>query len=167
MNKNLMIGAIVLIVLLGGGAMLMKNNKATQTPPTVMEDQQGAPAVIENEDELTQETVVDKDSDTDEDKDKENAMQKGVKTFEIDAENFKFSQTEIRVKQGDKVKIVFEVDQGFHDWVIDEFNARTKQISEGKTDSVEFVADKKGTFEFYCSVGQHRANGMVGKLIVE
>jgi plastocyanin len=29
------------------------------------------------------------------------------------------------------------------------------------------VADKKGTFEYYCSVGQHRALGMKGKLVVE
>jgi len=32
---------------------------------------------------------------------------------------------------------------------------------------VTFVADKAGEYEFYCSVGQHRANGMVGKLIVK
>ena len=32
---------------------------------------------------------------------------------------------------------------------------------------VEFTVDKTGTFEYYCSVGQHRANGMVGNLIVE
>jgi len=32
---------------------------------------------------------------------------------------------------------------------------------------VEFTADTPGEFEYYCSVGQHRANGQVGKLIVE
>ena len=56
-----------------------------------------------------------------------------------------------------------------HDWVIDEFSARAKQIQAGETDTVEFVANKKGTFEYYCSVGNgfHRQQGMVGKLIVE
>lgn len=33
--------------------------------------------------------------------------------------------------------------------------------------SVTFVADTLGTFEYYCSVGNHRAQGMVGNLVVE
>lgn len=33
--------------------------------------------------------------------------------------------------------------------------------------SVTFVADETGTFEYYCSVGNHRGQGMIGKLIVE
>ena len=32
---------------------------------------------------------------------------------------------------------------------------------------VEFVASIAGTFEYYCSVGEHRAKGMKGNLIVE
>jgi len=74
---------------------------------------------------------------------------------------------ELKVKEGDKVKIILNNEEGFHDWKIDEFNAATQQVSAGKVTSVEFIADKKGTFEYYCSVGQHRANGMLGKLIVE
>ena len=81
--------------------------------------------------------------------------------------NFAFSMNEIKVQQGDTVKIVFQNNDGFHDWVVDEFNARTKQINAGATDTVEFVADKAGTFEYYCSVGKHRELGMKGNLIVE
>jgi plastocyanin len=90
-----------------------------------------------------------------------------VKTFEITGKNFEFSLKEIRVKKGDKVKIVFNDEQGFHDWVLDEFNARTPQLQSPNTASVEFVADKTGTFEYYCSVGQHRQMGMKGNLVVE
>ena len=55
-----------------------------------------------------------------------------------------------------------------HDWVVDEFTgAKMKRVTNGQTGTVTFVADKAGTFEYYCSVGQHRANGMVGKLVVE
>ena len=50
---------------------------------------------------------------------------------------------------------------------IDEFNAATERVSAGATTTVEFIADKKGTFEYYCTVGQHRANGMKGKFVVE
>ncbi|NUM25661.1 MAG: cupredoxin domain-containing protein [Candidatus Buchananbacteria bacterium] len=90
-----------------------------------------------------------------------------VKTFDITARNFAFSQTEIKVKKGDKVQINFKSTDGFHDWVIDEFNAKTDQVNTGGSSSVEFSADQQGIFEFYCSVGRHRDLGMVGKLIVE
>lgn len=90
-----------------------------------------------------------------------------IKTFAISGKNFTFSQKEIRVKKGDRVKIDFTSTDGFHDWVIDEFAAATEKVNTGGSTSVEFVADQVGTFEYYCSVGQHRAMGMVGKLIVE
>ncbi len=90
-----------------------------------------------------------------------------IKTFTVDGSNFTFSTNEIKVKQGDKVKIIFNNKAGFHDWVLDEFNVRTPQIQAGETATVEFTADKTGTFEYYCSVGQHRQNGMKGSLIVE
>ena len=90
-----------------------------------------------------------------------------VKVFEISGENFKFSLGEIKVKEGDRVKIVFTNSGGFHDWVIDEFDVSTPQIETGETVEVEFVADKKGTFEYYCSVGSHRQLGMRGNLVVE
>ncbi len=90
-----------------------------------------------------------------------------TKTFNISAKPFEFSMKEIRVKKGDKVKINLTVAQGMHDWVVDEFSARTKIIQTGQSDSVEFVADKTGTYEYYCSVPTHRQQGMVGKLIVE
>lgn len=90
-----------------------------------------------------------------------------VKEFNVAGTNFAFSVKEMRVKKGDTVRVNFKSESGFHDWVVDEFDARTKQLNAPGTETIEFVADKVGTFEYYCSVGQHRANGMVGKLIVE
>ncbi len=90
-----------------------------------------------------------------------------AQTFDITGRNFSFSQTEIRVKQGDKVKINFSSVGGLHNWVVDEFNVQTQQVNTGESSSVEFTADKAGTFEYYCSIGSHRQMGMVGKLIVE
>ncbi len=100
------------------------------------------------------------------DKDEGAAMEK-VKTFDLTGRNFAFSQNDIRVKKGDTVKIKFTRTEGFHDWVLNEFNAATTQAGAGNTSEVQFVADKTGTFEFYCSVGAHRSLGMKGKLIVE
>ena len=90
-----------------------------------------------------------------------------AKTFTIIGKNFSFSETKLRVKVGDRVKIIFKNEDGFHDWVIDEFSARTPQIQTGTQAEVEFVASIAGTFEYYCSVGEHRAKGMKGNLIVE
>lgn len=54
-----------------------------------------------------------------------------------------------------------------HDFVIDELNVKTKIVKDGESETVEFTPDQTGTFEFYCSVGQHRQMGMKGTLIVE
>lgn len=87
--------------------------------------------------------------------------------IEVKAHNYAFDTDEIRVKKGETVTINFESTDGFHDWAVDEFNAQTQKVQPGTKTSVTFVADKEGTFEYYCSVGNHRAMGMVGKLIVE
>lgn len=88
-------------------------------------------------------------------------------TVNVVGSAFAFNPTSIRVKQGQRVRIVFRNAGGMHDWVIDEFNARTPVIQAGQTATVEFVASRKGTFEYYCSVMNHRAQGMKGSLIVE
>jgi plastocyanin len=90
-----------------------------------------------------------------------------AKVFAVKGVNYGFDVKEIKVKQGDTVTINFMSSDGFHDWKIDEFAAATQKVQPGTPTSVTFVADKKGEFEYYCSVGQHRAHGMVGKLIVE
>ena len=97
----------------------------------------------------------------------EENMATTVKTFDLTGKNFEFSMEEILVNKGDTVRITFASSQGFHDWAIDEFNAATDQVNPGTTTEVEFVADQVGTFEYYCDVGNHRQQGMVGKLIVK
>lgn len=92
---------------------------------------------------------------------------KETKVFQVTNAGFSFNPKEIKVKKGDTVKIVFTSKGGTHNWVLDEFDAETKQLQTGETGEVTFVADKAGTFEYYCSVGNHRQMGMVGNLIVE
>ncbi len=102
-----------------------------------------------------------------EDSDIDDEVVVSVKEFTVDGSNFKFAPNTITVKKGDTVKITLKNIAGFHDFKIDEFGVATKQIKEGTEESVTFVADKTGSFEYYCSVGKHRANGMVGTLIVQ
>lgn len=92
-----------------------------------------------------------------------------VKEFTVEGKPFEFNPKEIKVKKGDTVKITFVNNEGNHDFMIDGLNVKTKQIAAGQTDTVEFVANTAGTFEYYCSVGNgyHRQQGMVGNLVVE
>ena len=90
-----------------------------------------------------------------------------AKSFNLVGSNFEYNLNEIRVKKGDTVTINFSVEEGMHDWKVDEFGVATEIIEVGETSRISFVADTVGTFEYYCSIGQHRANGMVGNLIVE
>jgi plastocyanin len=89
-----------------------------------------------------------------------------VKEFTVTGTTFAFNPKTITVNRGDTVKINFVNSVGMHDWVIDEFNARTPVIQVGQSATVTFVADKSGSFEYYCSVGNHRQMGMVGTLVV-
>jgi plastocyanin len=125
------------------------------TPPTTEQ-----PEVTETE----ETTQADPGSTQQESADADDAE---VKEFTLDAFSFGYSQEELVVNEGDTVTINLTNSDGFHDWVLDEFDAETEQISEGETTSVTFVAGEAGTYEYYCSVGQHRANGMVGTLVVE
>jgi len=88
-------------------------------------------------------------------------------TFDITWENYAYSQDKIIVNKGDTVTINFSSTAGFHDWVVDAFDAATAKVNPGTATKVTFVADEVGTFEFYCSVGNHRAQGMIGSLVVE
>ncbi|HCY17613.1 MAG: Plastocyanin [Candidatus Nomurabacteria bacterium GW2011_GWF2_35_12] len=90
-----------------------------------------------------------------------------VREFTISGQNFSFTPSSIMVKKGDKVKITLKNIDGFHDFKIDEYGVATKQLKSPAEEVLEFTADKVGSFEYYCSVGTHRAMGMFGTLKVE
>lgn len=90
-----------------------------------------------------------------------------VKTFTVTGSNFKFAPATMSVNKGDTVRVTFKNSGGVHDFTIDELNVVTKQISTGAEETVEFVANQAGTFEYYCSVGNHREMGMKGTLTVK
>jgi plastocyanin len=89
------------------------------------------------------------------------------KVFTVKGTSFAFNPNQLTVKKGEKVKIIFEDDGGFHDLVVDGYNIQTQKVTTGNTSEVEFVADKAGTFAYYCSVANHREKGMQGTLTVE
>jgi plastocyanin len=94
-----------------------------------------------------------------------------VKQIELDGFNYGYSQEEITVEAGSTVQLTLTSSEGFHDWVVDEIpGAKTDRINAGEETQVEFQVpeDAQGEeYEFYCSVGNHREQGMVGTLMVE
>lgn len=156
--KKAIIGVIIAMVVVAIVGFYLYNSGGPNNPSA---------SDIDNANSINENQIVVLDSDNSGDKPSE------MKTFVLTGENFKFKMNgannpTLRVKEGDKVKIEFSSVGGFHDWSLDEFNAKTNQVmeSDGMT-SVDFVADKKGTYEYYCSVGQHRQMGMKGMFIVE
>lgn len=90
-----------------------------------------------------------------------------VKEFSVEAFNWGFKPESIEVNQGDRVKITAKSTDVDHGFAIKEFGVNLK-LKPGEEKSVEFVADKKGTFTMYCSVycGEgHRE--MKGVLVVK
>lgn len=90
-----------------------------------------------------------------------------IKEFEMTAKQWEFNPSTITVSQGDKVKLninSIDVDHGF---AISEFGVN-ETLSSGQTTTVEFTADKVGTYTFFCSVqcGAGHSN-MQGQLEVE
>jgi plastocyanin len=85
----------------------------------------------------------------------------------MEAGNFYFKPNVIRAKIGQTVKVELAAVSMQHDFVIDKLGVKSALVPSGQSTTIEFIADTLGEFEFYCSVGDHRQQGMVGTLIVE
>lgn len=134
-----------------------------------------APEVEENHDDWMQTEIENSDADNEIGSEPEESdpaadqsdSDSNVKSFMVSGTNFSFSPSRITVKKGDLVKITLKSETGMHDLKIDEYNVATKILrASDPAETIEFVADKVGEFEYYCSVGTHRQMGMVGTLIV-
>jgi len=157
-NRFIISGVVIIVGVMIAGLMQISSNKeqaledSSNQKDTTLEQ-----PVIGSEGEVS-DVVVEPITDTE---------QSQTKVFTVVGKNFSFDQSEIRAQKGDTVKIIFKNEEGFHDLVLDEFNAKTSRLSVGESAEIEFVADKTGSFEYYCSVGTHRQMGMKGLLIVE
>lgn len=84
----------------------------------------------------------------------------------ITAKNYEFSPSRIEVMQDDLVKITLRSEDEAHSFAIDGYRIM-RRIPAGGSTTIEFRADKLGTFAFYCSMTNaegHRR--MKGELVV-
>lgn len=159
--KQISLVFLVLISLFIAGCSsnetMPENTPVNQTPGETnsVEEPQGTPLENSTPDEdLAEQGSVDTPSDVD-------------RVIEIDAFNFGYSKEEIRVKQGETVRIIMTSTGGTHDFVVDELNLQSGVISTNGVTEIEFEANQAGVYEFYCSIGSHRQAGMFGTLIIE
>lgn len=88
-----------------------------------------------------------------------NALENQV-MFSVDAKRWQFTPDVIRIKRGQKVKIIINNTDTIHGINLPDFNATGN-------DSIEFTADKTGEFIFKCNTYCGDGHGaMQGKIIV-
>ena len=151
MNWMLVVAAVVLILGLGYYFMNMTTKKADEKTDVGVNSQMPAP---DNNGEDVNEMVV------------ENNEDQGL-SVSVEGGMFYFKPNKIVVKKGQPVTITFTNAAGMHDFVIDDLDVKSEVIGAGESNVITFTPTEAGEFEFYCSVSDHKAKGMVGTLIVE
>jgi plastocyanin len=140
MNKNLLIGGGVLLAVIVAGFFLVQK-KAASVP-------------VVNQNAVTETSVS-------------GTPNPNAKEFNVTATEFAFSPSTISVKKGDVVRINLLNNGTFsHNLTFANLNLGTKTIASGESDSLEFTADKTGSFGFTCTVDSHKDKGMAGTLTV-
>lgn len=72
-------------------------------------------------------------------------------TYDVTAKQFEFVPSLITANKGDTVIINIKSADVTHGFAIREYGIN-ETIDPGKTKQVKFIADKTGTFEFFCTV---------------
>jgi heme/copper-type cytochrome/quinol oxidase subunit 2 len=90
-----------------------------------------------------------------------------VRTIDVVASRYKFEPSIISVSEGERIRLRLRSADRDHQFSIKGFRVKALIPKTGSSVTVEFVADRTGTFEFtcaeYCGVGH---SGMKGKLVV-
>ena len=93
----------------------------------------------------------------------------GTRIIRIEAERFDYIPAQVRVHQGDRVRLIFTSRDTTHGVAIAAYNIRNDIPPRGKGETVvEFTADKIGSFPYRCSHLCGAGHAMMrGTLIVE
>jgi heme/copper-type cytochrome/quinol oxidase subunit 2 len=89
-----------------------------------------------------------------------------ARTFQIDARQFAYSPSELRVNQGDTVTIQLVSTDVVHGLYVDGYDISVES-DPGQTATLTFTADKSSSFRFRCNVTCGAMHPfMIGKLNV-
>lgn len=120
--------------------------------------------------ESDEEAMMEGDVEDEMESDEEAMMEKADVEVSMEMGMFYFEPAVIEAEAGQTVTVNFTNAEGLHDFVIDELEVQSEQISSGEITSVTFTIPEDASgeeYEFYCSVMNHRAQGMVGTLMVK
>ena len=91
----------------------------------------------------------------------------GVHEVQVTLRKYEFSPGSLRVRKGERVRLILFALDHDHGFRLDEFDVNQK-VPKGTTTVVEFTPDKAGTFQFRCStVCGFGHRNMKGTLVVE
>ncbi|MBP9758485.1 S-layer homology domain-containing protein [Candidatus Dojkabacteria bacterium] len=86
--------------------------------------------------------------------------------YTLTLDNYSFKPQVIIARPGQKLNIKLYSEYGFHNFVLEELGIHSENISTGESDQVEVIIPidtvQNKTYEFYCSIGDHKAKGMIG-----
>ncbi len=90
-----------------------------------------------------------------------------AREIQVKAKKYQFNPNVITVKQGEQVKLVVTATDRDHGFKCDVFGINRK-LKKGAPATIEFTANKLGTFPFHCSdfCGMGHLK-MKGKIVVE
>jgi len=162
MNKMLWITVIVVLVVLVGGFFLFNSSSSGS------DSSEGVVVVDSLDSQVSDETtdVTTDDTTTDTSDGSTTPPVQETKEFLITAKQWDFSPSTITVNEGDKVILNIQSVDVTHGFVITAFGV-SERLSPGNTVTVEFTANQKGSFSFFCNVVCGTGHsGMNGVLIV-
>jgi plastocyanin len=86
--------------------------------------------------------------------------------FSVTARRYAFEPVHLEVHSGDLVKITLRSEDIAHSFVVDAYRI-SKRVSAGGMVTFEFLADRAGTFPFYCNLTMEEGcREMKGQLVV-
>jgi cytochrome c oxidase subunit 2 len=89
------------------------------------------------------------------------------RSFELVASKYKFEPATVQVAEGDRVRLTLRSTDTEHGLEIKKLKVKVVVPKGGEAVTVEFVADKAGTYEFKCSEYCGSGHGrMKGQLVV-
>lgn len=169
MKNTALIGILVVIIIVAGVVLLSSGNLNMKYPSMTTTTTSRLTTSTTSSTPRSTSTVSTSASSTS----TSSSQTVGVKEFTVHETSNSFKITDasgatvsqIKVNKGDSVKINVIVDSGTHDFYIDGYNKATQAVTSG-TQTLEFITNKAGTFDFYCRVDGHKGLGMLGQLVV-
>jgi cytochrome c oxidase subunit 2 len=88
-----------------------------------------------------------------------------LRAFDVTASRFKFEPETLQVAEGERVRLTLRSTDTEHGFSLRKLNVKVGVPKTGEPVTVEFVADKAGTYEFkcseYCGSGHGRMKGRI------